>query len=143
MIRSSKRGLRCISVCPYQYVRGINALEDQTVGAVEADSPNGHADVEVDRGVDREVAEILPGTDHAPYKTKDWSDATQFDCINITNIAWIYVDENWGPLVMPPRFPTYSIVDEGLTQRRFAGILWPDDKNVRRSGWDILGIQYI
>lgn len=66
MMRSSNTGLRCISVCPYQYVRGINAFEDQTVGTVEADNPNGHADVEVDRGVNREVAEILPGTDHAP-----------------------------------------------------------------------------
>jgi hypothetical protein len=47
-------------------VSGINALDDQTVGAVEADSPNGHADVEVDRGVDIEVAEIFPGIDHAP-----------------------------------------------------------------------------
>ena len=70
MIRSSNTGLRCISVCPYQYVRGINALEDQTVGAVEADSPNGHADVEVERGVDREVAEMLPGPHHAPSKMK-------------------------------------------------------------------------
>ena len=41
-------------------------MEDQTVGAVDADSPNGQADVEVDSGVDREVAEMLPGTDHAP-----------------------------------------------------------------------------
>jgi hypothetical protein len=80
MIRSSRTGLRCISVCPYQYVRGINALEGQTVGAVDADSPNGHADVEVDNGVDREVAEMLPGTDHAPCKMKDPSDATQSDC---------------------------------------------------------------
>lgn len=53
-------------MCPYQYVSGINALEDQTVGAVEADSPNGHADVEVDNGVERGTAEIHPGTDHAP-----------------------------------------------------------------------------
>ena len=66
MIRSSRTGLRCTSVCPYQYVKGIRELEDQTVGAVDADSPNGHADVEVDNGVDREVAEMLPGTDHAP-----------------------------------------------------------------------------
>ena len=66
MIRSSSTGLRCISVCPYQYVNGINALEGQTVGAVDADSPNGHADVEVDNGVDKEVADILPGTVHAP-----------------------------------------------------------------------------
>ena len=66
MIRSRSTGLRCVSVCPYQYVSGINALEDQTVGAVDADSPSGHADVEVDNGVDIEVAEILPGTDHAP-----------------------------------------------------------------------------
>ena len=66
MIRSRSIGLRWISVCPYQYVKGINALEDQTVGAVDADSPNVHADVEVDNGADREVAEIVPGTDHAP-----------------------------------------------------------------------------
>jgi hypothetical protein len=77
MMRSSNTGLRCISVCPYQYVKGINALEDQTVGAVEADSPNGQADVEVDRGVDKEVAEILPGTDHAPYEVRDLLDATK------------------------------------------------------------------
>jgi len=76
MIRSSSTGLRCISVCPYQYVRGINALEDHTVGAVDADSPNGHADVEVDNGVDREAAEMLPGTDHAPWKTEESSDVT-------------------------------------------------------------------
>ena len=76
MIRSSRTGLRCISVFPYQYVRGINELEDQTVGAVEADSPNGQADVEVDNGVDREVAEMLPGIDHAPWKVKDPSEAT-------------------------------------------------------------------
>ena len=77
MIRSSNTGLRCISVCPYQYVRGIKALEDQTVGAVEADSPSGHADVDVDRGVDRETAEILPGTDHAPYEMEGPSETTQ------------------------------------------------------------------
>ena len=41
-------------------------MEGQTVGAVDADSPNGHADVEVDNGVDKEVADILPGTVHAP-----------------------------------------------------------------------------
>jgi hypothetical protein len=86
-------------------------LEDQTVGAVEADDPNGQADVEVDRGVDREVAEMLPGTDHAPYKAKNASDATQCDSTEITNIARIYVDEDWGPLGMLPRFPAYSIVD--------------------------------
>jgi len=66
MMRSSSTGLRWISVCPYQYVRGINAFDDQTVGDVDADSPSGHADVEVDSGVNTEVAEMLPGTDHAP-----------------------------------------------------------------------------
>jgi len=74
MMRSSSTGLRCISVCPYQYVKGINALDDQTVGAVDADSPSGHADVEVDNGVDREVAEMLPGIDHAPCKVEERSD---------------------------------------------------------------------
>ena len=49
-------------------------MEDHTVGAVDADSPNGQADVEVDSGVDREVAEMLPGTDHAPWKMEEWSD---------------------------------------------------------------------
>ena len=66
MILSSNTGLRCISVCPYQYVKGINALEDQTVGAVDADSPNGQAAVEVDNGVDKDAAEMLPGIDQAP-----------------------------------------------------------------------------
>ena len=51
-------------------------MEDHTVGAVDADSPNGHADVEVDNGVDREAAEMLPGTDHAPWKTEESSDVT-------------------------------------------------------------------
>lgn len=51
-------------------------MDDQTVGAVDADNPNGHAEVEVDNGVDREVAEMLPGTDHAPWKMGGASDAT-------------------------------------------------------------------
>lgn len=143
MMRSSNKGLGCISVCPYQYVRGINALEDQTVGADEADSPKGHADVEVDRGVDREVAEMLPGTDHAPYKMKDPSDTTQGGCTKITNITWIHVNENWGPLVVPPGFPAYGVVNERFTQRGFAGILRADNKYMRRGRWDILGIQSI
>jgi hypothetical protein len=76
MIRSSSTGLRWISTCPYQYVTGINALEDQTVDVVDADSPNGHADVEVDKGVDTEVAEMLPGTAQAPWKAESSSAAT-------------------------------------------------------------------
>ena len=49
---------------------------DRTAGAVDADYPNGHADVEVDNGVDREVAEMLPGTDHVPWKMEGLSDVT-------------------------------------------------------------------
>ena len=48
------------------YVKGSKVLEDQTVGAVDANSHNGHADVEADNGGDREVAEMTPRTDHGP-----------------------------------------------------------------------------
>ena len=64
-------------------------MEDQTVGAVEADNPSGQADVEVDSGVDSEVAEMLPGTDHAPWKMRQ----TRFKATvpQIAYITWVYI----------------------------------------------------
>jgi len=58
------------------YVKGSKVLEDQTVGAVDANSHNGHADVEADNGGDREVTEMISRTDRGPWKMMESSDVT-------------------------------------------------------------------
>lgn len=52
---------------PYQKVNGMSALEARAVGADVAAEPKGLAGEAVPMGLLTRAAEIVPGTDHAPW----------------------------------------------------------------------------
>jgi hypothetical protein len=66
MIRSIKSGFLLVSAWPYQYARGMRALEDNAVGADVAAAPSGLPGEHVGSGVRTGATDRAPGATQPP-----------------------------------------------------------------------------